>query len=147
MRKLTIILALLAVFRGGISQETLPWSESYPDAFMEAKQENKIIVMCFMGSDWCPWCIKMNEEIFLDSKFIDEVEDQFVFLLVDFPREKKQPEELRLQNESLLTSYHVIGYPMLILVHPDKGEVARLGYLPIGGKGYAEKILKYAESY
>lgn len=140
MRPFALILALFAVFQRGYSLE---WNESYPEALTEAKKEKKILLMSFMGSDWCPWCKKLDAEVFEDPRFAAEVGNDFVFMMVDFPKDKEQPEAIHLQNEQLLSTYKVIGYPMVILVHPEKGEIARLGYLPIGGKNYAEKLKKY----
>ncbi len=37
------------------------WSVDLSKAEAQARAENKLVVMDFTGSDWCPWCIKLDK--------------------------------------------------------------------------------------
>ena len=37
----------------------------------KATAEGKDILMDFTGSDWCGWCIRLNDEVFRHRQFAD----------------------------------------------------------------------------
>jgi thioredoxin-related protein len=45
------------------------WQIDFVQASKDAAKEHKYILLDFTGSDWCPWCIKMNKEAFSQAKF------------------------------------------------------------------------------
>ena len=38
-------------------------------ALAQAKQEHKLVMLDFTGSDWCGWCIKLNRDVFSKPEF------------------------------------------------------------------------------
>lgn len=45
------------------------WRMDLPGALSQAQSENKLVLLDFTGSDWCPWCIKFDQEVLSTSQF------------------------------------------------------------------------------
>jgi thioredoxin-related protein len=117
------------------------WLTSVPDAVVQAKKDNKLILLDFTGSDWCGWCKKLNAETFSKSEFADYAKKNLVLVEVDFPAQKAQSAELKSANQALQAKYGVDGYPTLIVLKPD-GTVLwkQPGYLAGGPEAMIAKI-------
>ena len=122
------------------------WMVGYKKAMEKAKAEDKQVLINFTGSDWCGWCIKMDEETFSKPAFKKYADENLVLLMVDFPRNKEQSDKIKKQNEKLKQEYKVQGFPTFVLLDSD-GKVLekRPGYIPGGPKGLKEWLDK-AES-
>jgi thioredoxin-related protein len=97
--------------------------------------------MDFTGSDWCPWCIKLDKETLSQPEFADYAKKNLVLMLLDFPREKPQSDELKKANADLQKKYSVDGFPTLIAIKPDGTVVmTQVGYLEGGPKALIEKL-------
>src|ERR1043165_6018766 len=79
---LLILLALTQLSRA----ESLEWLGDLESAKERAQQEKKFILVYFTGSDWCPWCKKLSNEIFIQPDFADFARSKFVLVEADFPR-------------------------------------------------------------
>jgi len=64
------------------------WLTDLPQAQAQAKVENKTVLLDFTGSDWCPWCIRLKNEVFSQPEFIAYANKNTVLVEVDFPRQK-----------------------------------------------------------
>jgi len=53
-------LALLLTATPSLRAAELTWQTDFAKASQQAAQEHKYILLDFTGSDWCPWCIKMD---------------------------------------------------------------------------------------
>lgn len=58
------------------------WHEWGPDAFEEAKRENKPILLD-IGAVWCHWCHVMDRESYEDPEIAQIVNERFVSIKVD----------------------------------------------------------------
>ncbi|ACD82413.1 thioredoxin family protein [Candidatus Methylacidiphilum infernorum] len=125
-----------------LASENLRWLTNYTQALAEAKRENKMVLMNFTGSDWCPWCQKLDKEVFSTPEFKNYAQKNLVLLEVDFPQHKSQPAELKKQNEDLANQYNVDSFPTLVLLSPQGEEVSSFGYIPGGPQPFIEKIEK-----
>ena len=112
------------------------WLTSVPDAMAQAKKENKLVLLDFTGSDWCPPCKLMDADIFSKSEFTDYAKKNVVLVLVDFPEKNTQLAELKDANDALQNKYEVEGFPTLIVLMPD-GKIVwkHMGYLEGGYPG------------
>src|SRR5881628_3741355 len=100
MKKIAIgLIAGLALLQAGA--EELHWLTDLPKAQAKAKEEKKLVMLDFTGSDWCGWCIKLHKEVFSKPEFAEYAKDNLVLVEVDFPRAKTQTEELKKANQSL----------------------------------------------
>ena len=118
------------------------WIEDFAAAKRQAEKENKRIVMAISGSDWCPWCVKLDKDVYARPKFVAEASKNFVLVMIDNPQDRSILSPLaQEQNESLLTKYGVRGYPTT-LVLDAKGEVlARFSGYRAGGPAAMLKAL------
>lgn len=117
-----------------IATAKLNWLTDLPRAQAQAKAENKLVLMDFTGSDWCPWCIKLDNDIFAKAEFANYAKTNLVLVLLDFPNNKPQSAELKKANAALATKYNPEGiFPTLIAMKPDGTVVwTNPGYLEGG---------------
>lgn len=118
------------------------WIDNFEKAKTEAAKENKLILADFTGSDWCGWCIKLNEEVFSKQEFQNYVKDKFVLLELDFPRQKKQDAAIKKQNEELVQKYGVRGFPTVLVLDAKGDVVEKLGYMPGGPDAFIKELEK-----
>ena len=97
----------------------LTWLTSVPDAQAQAKKENKLVLLDFTGSDWCPACKQLEADVFSKKEFSDYADKNLVLVEVDFPVQKKQAAALAKANDALMDKYEVKGYPTLIVLKAD----------------------------
>jgi thiol:disulfide interchange protein len=111
------------------------WGTDLPTALNQAQSQHKLVLMDFTGSDWCPWCIKLDQEVFSTGQFIDYAQRKLELVRVDFPRNTPQSEELKQANAALASRFNVTGYPTCILLDSSGRELGRqVGFLD-GGVG------------
>ena len=138
-----IVLGLVACFallqlRAG----EVDWQTDLPKAQAKAKAEKKLVMMDFTGSDWCGWCIRLNNEVFSKPEFVEYAKTNLVAVEVDFPRAKKQTEEQKKANQALQEKYKIPGYPTIIVLNGEGEKVGQLGYMPGGPKAFIAELEK-----
>ena len=116
------------------------WGTNFEEAKAAAAKDNKDILMDFTGSDWCGWCIKLQQEVFTKDGFKQEAPKHFVLLELDFPQKTELPKELKEQNEKLQETYAVEGFPTILLTDAKGRPYAKTGYLPGGPEAYNEHL-------
>ena len=111
------------------------WMTDFEAAKKKAIAENKALLVDFTGSDWCVWCIKLDEEVFQKPEF--KGAEKFVLVSLDFPRDNsKQSPELIEQNNKLKEQFGVRGFPSIYLMGPDLKPFAKTGYQQGGPENY-----------
>lgn len=125
-----------AAFAGGEG-----WSHDFEAAKKQAASEKKDLLLDFTGSDWCGWCIKLNDEVFKKEPFKAGVKDSFVLVELDYPNDKsKLSEETQKQNKELGEKYAIQGYPTILLCDAEGKPYAATGYQPDGPEKYVEHL-------
>ena len=141
MRKIAIgILVCGALLQAEAAE--LNWLTDLPKAQAKAKEEKKLVMLDFTGSDWCGWCIKLNKEVFSKPEFAEYASKNLVLVEVDFPRTKKLSAELKKANAALQEKYKIQGYPTIIVLNSDGKKVGELGYEPGGPKPFIAGLEK-----
>ena len=110
------------------------WLTSYAEAQQEAKSKQRLLLMDFTGSDWCGWCIMLDQEVFSKPAFKEYASKNLVLLELDFPRSKQMPKETLAQNERLAMQYRVQGFPTVVVLDSNGKAIGALGYVK-GGPG------------
>ncbi len=95
------------------------WLTDFKRAQEIARANNKALLLEFTGSDWCPPCILLKNEIFASTEFKNYAAQNFVLVEVDFPRGKEQTAQLVTQNQQLAEKFGVGGYPFIVLLRSD----------------------------
>jgi thioredoxin-related protein len=142
MKKIALFL-LTCVIAGTVSAAEADWGTSLPKALTAAKKENKLVLMLFTGSDWCPACKTLDAEVFSKPEFSDYAKKNLVLDLVDFPAGKPQRPALKKANEALQERYNIDGFPTLILMKPN-GKIVwqQTGYEGNGTAGLIKELEK-----
>ena len=118
------------------SAATSGWLDDYHKAQDEAKSSHKLLFLNFTGSDWCGWCIRLDQDVFSQTDFKDFASKNLVLLELDFPRpggsrSQGQAVELKKQNMDLARQYDVHGFPTLIVLDGNGQKLWEYdGYLP-----------------
>jgi protein disulfide-isomerase len=125
-----------------VKADRIEWMTDFTAAGKKAKEEGKDLFINFTGSDWCGWCIRLDKEVFSQKLFIYEAQKRFVFVYVDFPRTKKQPETLKKQNEQLARLYGAESFPTIILAMADGKPYGQTGYVEGGPLAYLQELAR-----
>ena len=118
------------------------WMTDYKKALQQAHEEKKDLLLDFTGSDWCTFCKRIHNDIFMQPSFINFAKKNLILVEVDFPQDKKQSDDLKKQNADLQNQYGVEGFPTLILLDPN-GKIIKksVGYM----QGSPEGFIKWVE--
>jgi thioredoxin-related protein len=104
------------------------WLLSFDRAMADARKQNRLVLAYFSGSDWDPWCQKLDEDVFETEVFRSWAAGHVVLLRIDFPREKRLGGMLVQQNDQLKTRYSVSKTPTIVFLDPSAQPLARAGY-------------------
>lgn len=137
------VFALFCAMLSAIAAAAAPegWTDDFAAARKAAAKSEKPMAVLFTGSDWCPWCVRLADEILLKRDFREAASNDFVFVYLDYPSDESlQTPARRAANRALLDKYGVRGFPT-ILVMNAKGEVlGKTGYRRTSAKEYAEHL-------
>lgn len=123
------------------------WTQDFEAAKTTAAKEKKDLLIDFTGSDWCGWCIKLNEEVFSKDAFRNVVPNDFVLVEIDFPQdESKITPEIKKQNEGLQEKYGIQGFPTIILADAAGRPYAKTGYEEGGPEKYVAHLATLREA-
>lgn len=136
MKKIVVLLFLVLTSISLHAQEELTWHTDLTKATEISIKENKPMFLFFTGSDWCGWCIRLQNEVFKTPEFITWAKENVVLVELDFPRKKEQTEALRLQNAQLQQQLQVRGYPTVWFVSASKTAEAKVNLNALGSTGY-----------
>jgi uncharacterized protein YyaL (SSP411 family) len=104
-----------------------PWGD---EAFDKAKQENKPVFLS-IGYSTCHWCHVMEKESFEDNEVAALMNDCFISIKVD-REERPDIDNIYMAVCQMLTQSG--GWPMTIIMIPDKKPFFAGTYIPKNGK-------------
>ncbi|MFZ1933118.1 MAG: thioredoxin fold domain-containing protein [Thermoguttaceae bacterium] len=141
-----LVVGLFAL-AGVVRAEDELWQTDFAAAKTKAKAENKLMFVDFTGSDWCGWCKKLVAEVFSKDAFKTEAPKKFVLVELDYPRDKKQSDELKKQNRELAAKYKIQGYPTILVMDAEGKVVAKTGYRQGGPEEYVKHLAAFIDAY
>ena len=109
------------------------WLTNFDEALALAKAEGKHILVEFQGSDWCPPCIKLNNEVLTQDAFKALAESSLVLVDADFPRRSKLPEAQQVHNDELARKFGVQYFPTVLILDGEGNVLDKLVGFPRGG--------------
>ena len=124
------------------SNESLNWLTNLQEAQKIAKQKDLPIFVNFTGSDWCQWCFRLRDEVFVQPEFINYAKESLVLLELDFPRSSSQSDAVKRYNQNLMNKYSVRGFPTILLLDANANEIGRTGYQRGGAANYVQHLKK-----
>jgi len=136
MKKVFITLLFVISSMAIHAQEKLTWHTNIDEAIAVSKVENKPLFLFFTGSDWCGWCIRLQNEVFKTPEFEAWAKEKAVLVELDFPRRTPQPDALKIQNSQLQQFFQVPGYPTVWFVKSGIAADGKTSFEKLGSTGY-----------
>ncbi len=62
-RRAAWIVGLMSLVAAGMASAGQLWTEDAQEAMTRAATQKKDLLVLFTGSDWCPYCKKLDEEV------------------------------------------------------------------------------------
>lgn len=126
-----------------IYDESIDAVQQINTAVSQAATDNKYVV-CQVGGNWCPWCIRFNNLIKQDSTINQVVNENFVYIHVNYSQANKNPKAMQ-----MLGNPARFGFPVLVILD-EKGNVIHIqnsSYLE-EGQGYnAKNVLEFFQQW
>lgn len=143
-----IVSALVAAFigAGSLFAGGEGWTHDLPAAKATAAKDKKDLLLDFTGSDWCPPCKMLDEEVFSKDAFKNVVPNDFVLVQFDFPKQTPQAPELAEANKKIAEEYAIEGYPTVILADAAGRPYASIGYEEGGAEKYVAQLAVLRET-
>lgn len=136
MKKIILLTFLMLSSVSLQAQEELTWHTDLTKATDISIKENKPLFLFFTGSDWCGWCIRLQNEVFKTPEFISWAKKNVVLVELDFPKRKEQADAIKMQNAQLQQQLQVRGYPTVWFVSAAKTADAKVNLNALGSTGY-----------
>jgi len=112
-------------------------------ATTQAKQEGKY-VLCQVGGNWCPWCIRFAAFAEADSAVHALIDENFVYIHINWSKDNKNPETMR-----YLGNPARFGFPVFVILD-ENGKpihIQNSAYLE-EDKGYSEaKVVEFLKNW
>lgn len=135
--KKTIYIFLISIFTTVfVSAQELTWHTDMGKASEYAIQEKKPLLMFFTGSDWCGWCIRLQNEVFKTDEFKKWANENVVLVELDFPKRVPQDDTIKAQNRQLQSMFKVRGYPTIWFANPEMNSEKKINLKSLGTTGY-----------
>lgn len=108
---------------------SLKWLTNVDEAKKISAATKKPILLYFTGSDWCAPCIALKSDFFGATKFQQEYANDFVFVMIDYPRRKDiLTAEQTAYNRGIIEKYNKgKTFPKIIVLDEngyEKGELS-----------------------
>lgn len=138
----SLLCAVIMALHGSAFAGSKGWPQDFAAAKKEAAESKKDLFLDFTGSDWCGYCIQLNDEIFKHDAFKNGVKDTFVLVELDFPKdESKFSEETKKQNKELAERYVILDrFPTILLCDAEGRPYASTGYQPGGPEKFMQSL-------
>ena len=126
------------------------WEVDLNVAYKLSKEKKLPILANFTGSDWCGWCIRLKNSVFITEEFKKWAAKNVILLEVDFPRRSKLPDNIAQQNNGLKQAFKIAGYPTVWVFDIDldkkTGKTNLMGLAKTGYMASASDFIKALET-
>lgn len=128
---------------------SIKWLTNYEEAMTLAKEQSKPLLLFFTGTGWCPYCTKLEQEVFHTQEFAQSSGGQFIFMILDFPQDKyAMNPQIVAQNRQLQRKFDVRSFPTVILYDAQQQrQIGITGYRPGGPKQYVNHLNGIMQDY
>ncbi|MBR5029833.1 MAG: thioredoxin family protein [Muribaculaceae bacterium] len=156
MKKILTVAILVVLALGANAQlkkvydETIDPMEQIDKAMAQASEQGRFVI-CQVGGNWCPWCLRFADFITTDEEIAKVVDDNFVYIHVNY-NPRKTDEASKVRDAAMLQRLGNpgrFGYPVFVVLD-EKGNVLHIqdsSFLE-EGKGYnKEKVLRFFNNW
>lgn len=135
MKKLVLIALFLISASTTVSAQDLKWYTDVREAITVSNKEQKPMLMFFTGSDWCGWCIRLQNEVLKTDEFKKWAATNVVLVELDYPRAVAQSPEIKSQNNELQQAFGIQGFPTVYFTSAETKD-GRVNFKGLGKTGY-----------
>lgn len=134
-----------------VYDETVEPMAQIDQAVAQAAASGKYVV-CQVGGNWCPWCLRFAAFIEADTTLSRLIAERFVYIHVNYvPRKQGStaPADAAEKLMKRLGNPRRFGFPVLVVLD-GKGSVIHLqdtGYLEDGGSYSREKVERFFRNW
>lgn len=149
---LMLFFALLPVAAGAqdgmkkVYDEQVNQLTQIDQAVKQAKADGKFVV-CQVGGNWCPWCLRFADYITNDSTISSVIEQNFVYIHVNYhPRKAGEVGKALMKR---LNNAGRFGFPVLVVLD-EQGNILHMqdsGYLEEDKSYNQEKVLRFFKNW
>ena len=125
--------------------------EQIDQALVKARSEGKFVI-CQVGGNWCPWCLRFADFITSDTAISNVIDESFVYIHVNYnPRKSVGEEKIQLAKQMLnrLNNPARFGFPVFVVLD-EKGRVIHIqdsSFLEEGQSYNQEKVLRFFKNW
>jgi tetratricopeptide (TPR) repeat protein len=116
------------------------WRTDAAAAVESARSGGKDLLLFYTGSDWCPPCIKLEEQVLGTGEFAKAANEKFVLVKFDFPQNRELVPELAEQNRKWSDRFGIDAFPTIVLVDRDERPYAITGFRDEGPEAYLQHL-------
>ncbi|WP_414654996.1 thioredoxin family protein [Flavobacterium sp. UBA6026] len=135
MSKKTFIIVAFILGSFAVQAQELVWQTDIKKAMEISNKTQKPMLLFFTGSDWCGWCIRLQNEVLKTPEFAVWAKKNVVLVELDFPRRTPQSDELKNQNAGMQQAFGIQGYPTVWFATAKLKE-GKPSFTGIGSTGY-----------
>ncbi len=152
---LSLLFAVMTTYAQGelkkVYNESIDPLQQIENAVSKAKTDGKFVV-CQVGGNWCPWCLRFADFVEKDTAVNKMVNDNFVYIHVNYNPRKAGGTEAQQKAKQLmkrLNNPQRFGFPVFVVLDSN-GDVLHIqdsSFLE-EGKGYSEeKTLRFFKNW
>ena len=154
---LTIVVLAAALFSMAVNaqEQTAPKKvyneqidplEQIDQAIAQAQAEGKFVI-CQVGGNWCPWCLRFADFITNDSTINSVIEQNFVYIHVNYhPRKAGEVGKALMKR---LNNAGRFGFPVLVVLD-EQGQIIHIqdsGLLEEDKSYNQKKVLNFFQNW
>lgn len=125
--------------------------EQIDKVLVKARSEGKFVI-CQVGGNWCPWCLRIADFITNDTAISKVIAENFEYIHVNYNPRKSEGEEKLQQAKALmkrLNNCGRFGFPVFVVLD-EEGKVIHIqdsSFLE-EGQGYnQEKVMRFFKNW
>ena len=95
--------------------------EQIDQAVAKAKSEGKFVI-CQVGGNWCPWCLRFADFITNDHTISDVIDKNFVYIHVNYNPRSSNGAEQEAQAKAMLkrlSNPERFGFPVFVVLDQE----------------------------
>ena len=121
--------------------------EQIDEALDKARKEGKYVV-CQVGGNWCPWCLRFADFISRDSTISQVIDQNYVYIHVNYNPRKVDDETHAQMTKAMLQRLNNpvrFGFPVFVVLNKN-GKVIHTqdsSFLEEGNGYNQEKVLRF----
>jgi thioredoxin-related protein len=135
MNKKIVLIVLFVLGSFAVQAQELNWQTDVNKAIALSNKTKKPMLLFFTGSDWCGWCIRLQNEVFKKPEFAKWAKENVILVELDYPRRVAQSDQIKKQNAELQQAFGIQGYPTIWFANATVKD-GKPNFKGLGSTGY-----------